>query len=276
MISIKLPPKKTNKEIEKFFKKRGLNLLINESKGKQLSVNEMIEDNPRIPELNDLYRLYQFIVLNKRTTILEFGSGWSSLIFYLSLNDLKKKYSKQVKNLRRNNPFELIILESIKKYLNISKNRIIKFSKMLKLKQTPKTHYCFSDVEMTLFNNKIATQYKKLPLCNPDFIYLDGPYQFNVVFIISRYIIVLDELTFWGIYFFKICKFHNKFLFQSIFKFNSNSLIFSLATESLYFPNTKNRMFNIVAHTKIIKNHNSPTNSSFCMFARFPSNYLSS
>ena len=86
MISIQLPPKKTNKEIEKFFKKRGLNLLINESKGKQLSVNEMIEDNPRIPELNDLYRLYQFIVLNKRTTILEFGSGWSSLIFYLALN----------------------------------------------------------------------------------------------------------------------------------------------------------------------------------------------
>jgi len=33
---------------------------------------------------------------------------------------------------------------------------------------------------MTLFNNKISTQYKKLPLCNPDFIYLDGPDQFNV------------------------------------------------------------------------------------------------
>ena len=175
MISINLPPKKTNKEIEKFFKKKGLNLFVNESKGKQLSVNEMIVDVPYIPELNDLYRLYQFIVLNKRTTILEFGSGWSSLIFYLSLNDLKKKYSKQVKNLRRNNPFELFIVENEKKYLNISKNRIIKFSKILKLKQTPKTHYCFSDVEMTLFNNKIATQYKKLPLCNPDFIYLDGP-----------------------------------------------------------------------------------------------------
>lgn len=180
MISINLPPKKTNKEIEKFFKKKGLNLFVNESKGKQLSVNEMIVDAPYIPELNDLYRLYQFIVLNKRTTILEFGSGWSSLIFYLALNDLKKKYSKQVKNLRRNNPFELFIVENEKKYLNISKNRIIKFSKILKLKQTPKTHYCFSDVEMTLFNNKIATQYKKLPLCNPDFIYLDGPNQFNV------------------------------------------------------------------------------------------------
>ena len=33
---------------------------------------------------------------------------------------------------------------------------------------------------MTLFNNKICTQYRKLPLCNPDFIYLDGPSQFSV------------------------------------------------------------------------------------------------
>ena len=51
---------------------------------------------------------------------------------------MKKKYFKQVKNLRRNNPFELFILENEKKYLNISKNRIIKFNKTLKLSQTPK------------------------------------------------------------------------------------------------------------------------------------------
>ena len=145
-----------------------------------LGVDDVFKPKYYLPDLKLLYRLYQLVQLNKRTTIVEFGSGWSSLIFYLALNDLKKKYFKQVKNLRRNNPFELIILENEKKYLNISKNRIIKFSKILKLKQTPKTHYCFSDVEMTLFNNKIATQYKKLPLCNPDFIYLDGPTQFNV------------------------------------------------------------------------------------------------
>ena len=30
---------------------------------------------------------------------------------------------------------------------------------------------------MTTFNDRICTQYKNLPLCNPDFIYLDGPDQ---------------------------------------------------------------------------------------------------
>ena len=33
---------------------------------------------------------------------------------------------------------------------------------------------------MTTFKNRICTQYKKLPLCNPDFIYLDGPDKFKV------------------------------------------------------------------------------------------------
>ena len=33
---------------------------------------------------------------------------------------------------------------------------------------------------MTTFKHKICTQYKKLPLCNPDFIYLDGPDQFKI------------------------------------------------------------------------------------------------
>ena len=34
---------------------------------------------------------------------------------------------------------------------------------------------------MTTFNNRICTQYRKLPSCNPDFIYLDGPDQFKIM-----------------------------------------------------------------------------------------------
>ena len=44
-----------------------------------------------------------------------------------------------------------------------------------------------TDVEMTTFKNRICTQYKKLPLCNPDFIYLDGPDQFKVKKDINSY-----------------------------------------------------------------------------------------
>ena len=38
---------------------------------------------------------------------------------------------------------------------------------------------------MTTFENKISTQYKKLPLCIHDFIYLDGPDQLKVKKVLS-------------------------------------------------------------------------------------------
>ena len=180
MIKINIPQKKNKKFIEKFFIKKGLKFLVDQSKKKKPKVNEMTISEPYIPELNDLYRLYQFIILNKRTTILEFGSGWSSLIFNLALKELKDNLFKKIKNLRRNNPFELFVLENDKKYLNITKKKIKKFNNYLKIKKSIKIHFNYSEVEMTIFNNMICTQYKKLPLCNPDFIYLDGPDQFNI------------------------------------------------------------------------------------------------
>ena len=73
------------------------------------SVNSLLVKKPYKPELEDLYRLFQMVILNRRTTILEFGCGWSSLIFSMALSELKKKYN--INNLRRNNPFELHCVE---------------------------------------------------------------------------------------------------------------------------------------------------------------------
>jgi len=180
MARLKIPQKKSSKFIENFFIKKKLNFIVNLSKKRKSQVNQMTNNEKYLPNLNDLYRLYQFILINKRTTILEFGSGWSTLIFSLALRDLKLKFNKKVKFLRRNNPFELFVLENQKKYLNNTKNLINKFNSQYQITNKINITYNFSEVEMTLFNNRICTQYKKLPLCNPDFIYLDGPEQFAV------------------------------------------------------------------------------------------------
>jgi len=120
------------------------------------------------------------VVLNKRTTVLEFGSGWSSLVLHVALNENKKKYLDYVKNnLRRNNLFKLFVIENEKKFLNISKKRIENFTRNKQFINS-KISFFYSPCEMTTFNDQFATQYKKLPLCNPDFIYLDGPDQFNI------------------------------------------------------------------------------------------------
>jgi hypothetical protein len=162
--------------IKKFFINLGLEEMVNQSVSRDLNVNEMKVDNPYKPDLKDLYRLYFFILNNKRTTVMEFGSGWSSLVMALALTELKKKYSSTISKLRRNNPFELFIIENEKKYFSISKKRLKRFSKKINIK----INYLNTDVIMTTYKGIISTEYKKLPLCNPDFIYLDGPDQFNI------------------------------------------------------------------------------------------------
>ena len=73
MIKIKIPPKQNNKNLEDFFIKKKLKFIVELSKRKKDNVNKMTEKEKYYPNLNDLYRLYQFILLNKRTTVLEFG-----------------------------------------------------------------------------------------------------------------------------------------------------------------------------------------------------------
>ena len=112
-----------------------------------------------------------------------------------------KKYSEKLEfmilyiyeELKKNN-FKMILLISpqlldftegnyshvLKFYKEIAKKRIEIFNRKLNIKNPIKINYIRADVEMTCFNNRICNEYKKLPLCNPDFIYLDGPNQFKI------------------------------------------------------------------------------------------------
>ena len=163
---IKFPRVLKDYEIRNFFLSKGL-----------LKILEFREKKYLYPaQLRDLYRLYQFVFLNKRTTVLEFGSGYSSLIFAHSLWLLNKNFATEVKKIRIVNAFELFILENEKKFLTITKNKIKRFFK----RKTIKIHYYLSTVKMIMFRGFFATEYNQLPQCNPDFIYIDGPDQFKV------------------------------------------------------------------------------------------------
>ena len=77
----KVPKKASKKELISFFKYYKLEKLIKLGSLPDESVNSLLVKKPYKPELEDLYRLFKMIILNKRTTVLEFGCGWSSLIF---------------------------------------------------------------------------------------------------------------------------------------------------------------------------------------------------
>ena len=128
------------------------------------------------PNLKKLFFLYKLITLNKRLTVIEFGSGWSTLVLSLAMDANLKKYKDKAKNLK-SDKFEIFSLDNSKKFLNISKKRVTIF----KSKHHCKMNFLYSPVKMSQFENRICTEYTKLPTCNPDFIYLDGPDQFNIV-----------------------------------------------------------------------------------------------
>ena len=178
-INIKIPQVE-KKESYAFFNKIYLKLYGKKFKKKLYEVNNTVflekSEEPYVPEYLDLFFLYKLIILNKRLTILEFGSGYSSLFFNLALEEVKKKYLKYTKKFRAHNKFEIFILENENKYLKTTKQRIDKAN----FKKSVIVNYLLSKVKMSSYNNIICTEYSKLPLCNPDFIYLDGPDQFNI------------------------------------------------------------------------------------------------
>ena len=119
-MQFKLPKHQSDKEIKKFFKNKFNYLFKLHSKNNK--------NDPSVkPGLSDLYYIYKYVIQNNRTTILELGSGWSSLIFIIALNELYKKNKDSIKKIRIHNPFELYILENNKKYLNITKNFIFNY-----------------------------------------------------------------------------------------------------------------------------------------------------
>jgi len=170
---IKIPKKNTN--LKSFFQKLGLNKIYKESseytsdqKDKRLS------GNPYSPDLLDLYYLYELIRLNKRITILEYGCGWSTVMIYFAIK--KMKSIMKGKSFPRNyNPYQLFSLDNDKKFISISKKRLNVFSK-----NATEVKFFYSEVSMSTFNDRYCSKYNNHPLINPDFIYVDGPDQFNI------------------------------------------------------------------------------------------------
>lgn len=158
MFKIKIPPKKKLSLIHNYFKQYKLFKFLKKDK------------ITFAPDLNDLYYIHQFILLNKRMTVLEFVCGWSTAVIKNALEINKKKYLSKIKRLRKKNCFELFTVDNEKKYLAITKNKCKKI-----LGKKSKINFFYSENKMTTFNDRICSEYMKLPKINPDFIYLDGP-----------------------------------------------------------------------------------------------------
>jgi len=120
------------------------------------------------PNFPDLYSLYSKVVSSRSLAVMEFGSGWSTLVFAMALEQNKNEYFNTVSGLRHPNKFELMTVDCESRFISVSTQRIPKDS-------TIKIHPVETKAQMAVVNNQICTLYQNLPAFTADFIYLDGP-----------------------------------------------------------------------------------------------------
>ena len=126
-------------------------------------------------ELGDLARIMHIIKSLKIATILEFGSGKSTVCSSFALQKNKAKYANFVSaNLRTHQAWKLFSVETSEKWLSVTKSKLT--PDLLDI-----VEFHLSSVIMERVTGRLCTLYKDLPNCRPDLIYIDGPSQYDPI-----------------------------------------------------------------------------------------------
>jgi hypothetical protein len=124
------------------------------------------------PEFSDLYFLYKTTRESHAVSILEFGSGYSTLIFAIALYQNYLQFGQDyLKKCTHPNAFELLTIDASPYFLKTSIERIPEEIQKFVIPHSSK-------VELFEFGGaggQIANRWIDLPNFSPDLIYIDGP-----------------------------------------------------------------------------------------------------
>tara|TARA_B110000090_G_scaffold209953_1_gene268926 strand:+ start:2455 stop:3288 length:834 start_codon:yes stop_codon:yes gene_type:complete len=149
----------------------GLELAKGNSKNKAKTNVDTSYIVPYGVEIPDLCRLHWICISRKSMQILEFGSGYSTLVFASALSSLKDSHNEWAKeNTRLEEPFKIFSIEESEKFAEVTKSRLDKYEDVVDLS--------VRTVSLTEINGRFCTLFDTLPNVMPDLIYLDGPSQF--------------------------------------------------------------------------------------------------
>jgi hypothetical protein len=145
---------------------------------------------PFPPQPEDLARMHKLVRQRKSFTVLEFGLGISTIVMADALMKNEKEFEalEEKPKLRNRFLFQIFAVDSDEKWIEYSRNKLPEHLKK-------HIHYCYSEVTIGTFNDRICHYYDKLPDIVPDFIYLDGPSPKDVKGEINGMTFQCDERT---------------------------------------------------------------------------------
>ncbi len=127
------------------------------------------------PEINDLYFLYSLVREKAVVSILEFGSGWSTLALALALQENFVDFGDAHKrSVRHPNPFQLLTLDASEKWQGVALSRLSETERLRVTSKVVTPQLGYFEGSYCHFNDFI-------PNFTPDLIYLDGPDHDQVV-----------------------------------------------------------------------------------------------
>ena len=121
------------------------------------------------PKWTDLAKIYIQVRERKPFSILEFGSGFSTVVMACALKQNWQEYLKITKGQPKYEKPSITSIESSKKW---------KLNSELKIKKAGLSSFArivFSGVRISEHQGQVCHFYEKLPNVVPDFVYLDGP-----------------------------------------------------------------------------------------------------
>ena len=134
------------------------------------------EVNPNLniefpPDITDLVRMHQLVRERKSLTVLEFGVGYSTLIYADAMMKNEKEMAEiDTCDLVWNNKFEVHSVDSSKRWIRHFKRKLKKFPHLKKY-----INLYYSELKMGTYRGQTCHYYTHVPDIIPDFIYLDGP-----------------------------------------------------------------------------------------------------
>jgi len=122
------------------------------------------------PDVEDLVRIHRLIRKRRSFTVLEFGTGFSTLVIADALKKNKQDWEnlKSKPKIRNNCMFQCFTVDTSEKWIATAKERIPHDLRDF-------INFHFSAVKIGTFNGQLCHYYESLPDIIPDFIYLDGP-----------------------------------------------------------------------------------------------------